>query len=831
MGGQAANQAVDPAIQQITEFINTSVNDGQDPTDVVMSLMEQEVDQQIIAQAFMQLGYQEEDVVALFQQVQEKSQPAPPSTPEEQTRNPQEITRNETMAEESQEGEMPMAQSGIEIKPENEGKFTKWATARGMSVQEAASKVMSNTDKYPASVVKMANFAKNAAGWNKQEGGEQTPEMKAYLEALEFNKQARQAIGTNNKEELQKLSLNKPYNNNDLAGDFSELQKLRKAAGLGITEEASILFPHVGQQIRGSINEVLGTNYEEGGEFEPHFMYKGERKIRAKDMATHLRLKDAGYMPEAQTGQEIQRQNRPTFAPNYVNPLAFESGTDFSLGKAATVLGSGYNAMFAGDKNEDGTKDGSFMDWSRKRKENQLNKGNYYDYEIKVDPNDPNSYAGDNLDLFNASKGKDGLRTLQQYTEDLNENSYANFNSETGNYDTFRSSRGPEAYDYTDRFGTRKRSLLEGNKSVENARAGQNLNYFNSVDDATRQEILDFGNASKAGMPKGTTLSIDPVTGETSYMNPETDNPNQYNTMMGYNKSGTNTSGVNTPAVFNSIVPPAQSMIPTNQNGQPSPALINTSGPTANTTPTFEDWKIQNAVKLQNTPLSQQHNMYDNTTFKYGGDLPKAQFGTPTGPGSCGDGEVWDFIQQKCVPANNSSIVQPSATNYSNLTTNPGQLTANLINNQSNPNTTFNQIANMGNNNQQASYEDPTVKRTNKLQGGLDRFMDSTGIKAYGDVSEFAVNAADVVNDFYNDRNVNQARVDNYNQFAVADNIYGTYEDPFNKRGMWDVNKGTAGSEGDRTTGLYLSKKGGEINVDSNLLAKLIAAGADIEIL
>ena len=109
--------------------------------------------------------------------------------------------------------------------------------------------------------------------------------------------------------------------------------------------------------------------------------------------------------------------------------------------------------------------------------------------------------------------------------------------------------------------------------------------------------------------------------------------------------------------------------------------------------------------------------------------------------------------------------------------------------------------------------------------------MDSNGMNAYADMSEFAVNAADVVNDFYNDRNVNKARVDNYNKFAVADNIYGTYEDPFNKRGMWDVNKGTAGSEGDRTTGLYLSKKGGEINVDSNLLAKLIAAGADIEIL
>ena len=37
----------------------------------------------------------------------------------------------------------------IEIKKENRGKFTKWAKARGMGVQEAARKVMANKDKYP----------------------------------------------------------------------------------------------------------------------------------------------------------------------------------------------------------------------------------------------------------------------------------------------------------------------------------------------------------------------------------------------------------------------------------------------------------------------------------------------------------------------------------------------------------------------------------------------------------------------------------------------------------------------------------------------------------
>ena len=54
--------------------------------------------------------------------------------------------------------------NSIHIKPENRGKFTAWAKAHGMSVQEAASHVMANKDKYSSSVVKMANFAKNFGG-------------------------------------------------------------------------------------------------------------------------------------------------------------------------------------------------------------------------------------------------------------------------------------------------------------------------------------------------------------------------------------------------------------------------------------------------------------------------------------------------------------------------------------------------------------------------------------------------------------------------------------------------------------------------------------------
>lgn len=61
---------------------------------------------------------------------------------------------------------------GIYIKPENKGKFTAWADAHGMSVQEAASHVMANKEKYSSTTVKRANFAKNASKFKHADGGE-----------------------------------------------------------------------------------------------------------------------------------------------------------------------------------------------------------------------------------------------------------------------------------------------------------------------------------------------------------------------------------------------------------------------------------------------------------------------------------------------------------------------------------------------------------------------------------------------------------------------------------------------------------------------------------
>ena len=58
---------------------------------------------------------------------------------------------------------MPKKKDDISIDPKNKGKFTKWVKKNmpGKSTCAAADAVMKNKKKHSASVVKMANYAKN----------------------------------------------------------------------------------------------------------------------------------------------------------------------------------------------------------------------------------------------------------------------------------------------------------------------------------------------------------------------------------------------------------------------------------------------------------------------------------------------------------------------------------------------------------------------------------------------------------------------------------------------------------------------------------------------
>ena len=738
--GMQQQPQVDPAIQQISQFFAEAIEQGGQPEEVVINLMQQEVDQNTIAQALMTVGYQEADITALFESVQQMTQPKPANA-REVNRNPQELARNQQIAE-GQQGPVAvdpidMAESGIEIKPENKGKFTRWAKSRGMSVSKAANTVMSNTDSYPPSVVKMANFAKNAAGWNKA---------------------------------------------------------------------------------------------QEGGEFKPHFMYKGERKIRAKDMATHLRLKEAGYNHEAPTaqfggggvasaanafpvdiipeedvgayskpdgytnypvidenGKYYGRRNKKTAqdgvevtdemitnatvtgadaidpvitAPstvkltpeqvkqneqmsaflqaskvdtingqslngtvkqndegiigstNYFSPNAFKTGNNFSFGKALNVLNEGYTNMFSGkDEDGDGVKDGSFRDWKGKTERNKANKLANTTYDVELDLSQENKNAANawktQYDIENPEK--DALGNLVE-EEAVNLD-------ESGN--AIEIQQQP-----VDAFS----SWL--NKGAENLQ-GKALETFNSLKEK-------YGNKEEEEI---------------------------------------------TVQQYGSEIPKAQFSVP--DSGAPFADPMAENVPVGPDQPlSFQEWVMEDPVTRGTADGNTRYQEYvDGFSSNTAGtetipSLPATELEVP---------ELQDSPMQRSAADMFGDINAP-------------KITAN----------------------------------TGGLEGAADRFINSKGMTAFGDVSDFVVKGADVVNDWFEDKNIKDAK-DDMRANLNADSIYGTKTDAFNKRGTTDINTGLMGSEGDRTTGLYMSKQGGGINnagfkalpdfVQHNILSNMSGGG------
>ena len=680
-------QQVDPQVMQISQFFAQSIEQGGQPEEVVINLMQQEIDQNTIAQALMTVGYQEADITALFQSVQEMTQPKPASA-SEVNRNPQELARNQQIASEQQGpvavDPIDMAQSGIEIKPENKGKFTRWAKSRGMSVSQAANTVMSNTDSYSPSVVKMANFAKNAAGWKKQEGGEQ----EAY---------------------------------------------------------------------------------------EPHFMYKGERKIRAKDMATHLRLKDAGYSHKAQEGTEITDNMvsnatltgadpidpvitapAPKLTPqqvkdneqmsaflaaskvqsingqdlsgnikqndegiigstNYFSPNAFKTGNNFSLGKAANVLNEGYTNMFSGkDENEDGVKDGSFRDWKGKTELNKANKLANTTYDVELDVSEENKAAAEawktQFDIENPEKDALGNLVVEEKLDDLGNP----IEVKEQPIDAFSSwlNKGAEGL---------KGKALETFNSLKEKYGSSDVELDDVMKDGGSLPQALFGFNKRARKAMQDPMSVARVAaGDFSAMQ---------NLMM--------EGGPLTKAQFS-----------TPDSGSP-----------------FADPIAADVSVGPDQPLSFQEWVMEDPVTR----------GTADG----------NTRYQEYVDGYNST----EPTSVDATTPPPAQRTAaDLFGDINAPEVTAN---------------------TGGLEGAADRFINSKAMTAFGDVSDFAVKGADVVNDWFEDKNIKDAK-DDMRANLNADSIYGTKTDAFNKRGTTDVNTGIMGSEGDRTTGLYMSKQGGE---------------------
>lgn len=251
-------------------------------------------------------------------------------------------------------------------------------------------------------------------------------------------------------------------------------------------------------------------------------------------------------------------------------------------------------------------------------------------------------------------------------------------------------------------------------------------------------------------------------------------------------------------------------------------------------------------------------------SMSYGGDLPKAQTGNLE--------QLRDFL---------SNIGQ---TNYMEdiRAVQDAQLQKRFPGLNTTPQQKLNEnISNIGMS-QEDEVIEPKIRRRRNLGNAFDSaemfIKEDPDLQAFGDLSQFAVMGANFANEFFKQREFDDYR-NKLRNTTIADNVYLATENPSNKRGTFDVNLGLAepdnlvpyyaqamyGKETYKKGGEFVAHMmydpisgkgyeakveadhnrfakmgfvhedemqiGGEVEVDNDTLAALIAAGADIEML
>ena len=900
--GMQQQPQVDPQVMQITEVFSQSMGQGKEPQEIVMGLMEQQVDQNLIGQALMTMGYEQEMVVQLFKQIAESQRPQSPS-PQEITNNPQQLARAEEMQKEAPAMNMnidpiDMAKSGIEIKPENKGKFTAWAKSRGMSVKEAANKVMANPKKYPPSVVKMANFAKNAAGFKKQLGGTSIQNDTNDIESQIALLQQQAAIAKAQAEHAAKMRLLEdpsmyrtisPERQREIdsigIADYQididpsmfrtitperkiEMEKIAIADGLDpsmfrsitperqreidsigitdgmdpsmsrtITPERKIEMEEIGKL--DSLNESMYRtltpqkqfeqdyiNYTEkngpisvqdyskltgmdasmyrtitperqleddiikkqGGEFKPHFMYKGERKIRAKDMATHLRLKKAGYnhkAPKAQTGGEGM----------YDTPMS-----DRTPGAYAPKMYTGGNVPigFNPDPNVQAELEKKFGDNPMANQLNDFLKLTGNGKQNKLIDQKDNGYVAPNPMYFNPAMFGD---------MDVNVADIINTTASVGN-DLF----GQEGS--ISKFGK--------NRTEDKLRKLSNSTYDVKADlsPENQEAFQDYVTQFKYENPEKHILGnlveeSEKIASEISTENIDLKDPQ----ILKFLKMSTKNMSKKGQELYDQL---KLKFFP---DGAPDAEVEETEEVTEEGT----------------------------TNVKYGGSpfLPKAQFNIPDNLFGSQEGDfdmtgggfnpatfdLEDFMKraQQTNYMEDTELVDRAAIDagtYGNRTQNPTQSSAPLdaeydrdgdgipdmidIDGGNGTGEGFPGTAGSPSADELRSrINKPTVKRNRNPLAAAENMFNTAGAQLFGDISNGIYQGTRIANDIGDAKRARQSEYDLKTVDTIADNTYGVMTDMNFKRGKGElVNPGGFGSEGDRTTGLYMdtAKEGGGVN-------------------
>lgn len=527
------------------------------------------------------------------------------------------------------------------------------------------------------------------------------------------------------------------------------------------------------QQLRRSVYE----NYD-----EDNYVQKGQIKP----------------LPQAQRGMSMFPLTasqgfrvRENFTPAKGFYIPEDLGSKGNVGGALGVFMESVGELFGGkDENNDGLADGAFRNMQTKRARHKANKPSYYKYKVKEDFYDPNkgNYVYDATDLY---EGK--LRSKEQYEKDVMDNSIIDYNPDKKQYEAVLSSRKIDPNLFPQKRSTLGKTNI-GLNAPEGAFTRDQLGNYTGLG-KLRQTIKDNPYQEKLiremqGMNKSYSLkpgqSYGVAPDGTVQVYDDGDNPYLRETMMGENIAN---------------LPNATGKSPTQQLGYNLPAY--------------------NIPRSQNTTSSLQRlkdMIPPNVDFKkdpFGVNFPKPesliQYQTA--------GEIPEFLEPKV-------LTLPEQDPLEGFVKRP------------------------------YIYEDPEIKRTNRIPGTINYIMDSPEMQAFNKTSGALVAGAGVVNEMFQNKKARDAKRD-FRMMGMADKAFGMYNEREGDRGMWDINTGLA--QPDNLDVGYFAQEGKEmsqqqmmqqqitqpqmqrptmsdekpkiVDLDMETIAKLIAAGADIEIL
>lgn len=548
---------------------------------------------------------------------------------------------------------------------------------------------------------------------------------------------------------------------------------------------------------------------EEQQQMEEAYAEAEEQQASEEDSGSDSDVQFGAFgndIPEAQFGVEtplsptinqffggIARQRGDDYVRNpMANYLPMDLGTKGEPIGAAFMLAEAATDLFGGKKDPStGLKEGFFRDVEAKKARQKAAIPSYYNYKVTTAAGDENEYVADKVDLYNAAKNNGSLRTKDQYLKDVAANSQLDYNTKTGKYDALISSRPVDKTIYSDEQRKKLDEFLGKSTSLET------LN--KRFDPETKKMILE---SEKAGMA---SLGISPSGQASSYKDAQT-NPYLYETMMGLN---------------------------TLQSKQPVAPAVPTI-PVAPWAAPGYNWNVNKPVTVPNKTTKSEDIMLQEPVeqfipeYAYGGML-YAQNGDEVETGGV---SILSNSQNmmNAAPLTFQQWVMEDPVRRSTASA-PQEYQAYVNSFSAAPTNNVGPTATGTSTTAAPSFEPPKVEFTNRLAGGFNRVMDSRAMQGYGKLSNFAVNAAGFVNEIYKNKKAREAEGRLY-EMTQADNAFGYFEDPVNKQGTWDVNTGLA--EQDNRVEYMRAQQGGELNeidLDPDTIAKLIAAGANIQIL